>query len=179
MATIYRKTAKGQSEIETRALKLAPRFRSLLILVDGRRSDRELTTLLPQAGDEALAALAQAGLIEAIGLTADTPVPGATRAPAPPAPAPAAPSAPAPAPAAPAPAAGPPRVDLPFEQRRRESVRMLIDQIGPMAEALAMRMERARNIDELRPLLATAAQVLANTRGRAVATEFVRRFGDE
>ena len=78
MATIYRKTAKGQSEIETRALKLAPRFRSLLILVDGRRSDRELTTLLPQAGDEALAALAQAGLIEAIGLTADTPVPGAT-----------------------------------------------------------------------------------------------------
>ena len=178
MATIYRKTAKGQSEIETRALKLAPRFRSLLILVDGRRSDRELMTLMPQAGEEALAALAQAGLIEGIGLTADTPVPPATRATAPPvSPTP----APNPAASAVAPAAsgGQPRAGLPFDQRRRESVRMLIDQIGPMAEALAMRMERARNIDELRPLLATAAQVLANTRGRAVATEFVRRFGDE
>lgn len=167
MATIYRKTAKGQTEIETRALKLAPRFRSLLILVDGRRSDRELTTLMPQAGDEALAALAQAGLIEAIGLTADTPVPPAPRAAAPPAP---------PPPAA-APAAADARTDMPFEQRRRESVRMLIDHIGPMAEALAMRMERARNIDELRPLLSTAAQVLANTRGRGVAAEFSRRFG--
>jgi WD40 repeat protein len=37
MPTIYRKTAKGQSEIETRVHRLAPRFRSLLILVDGRR----------------------------------------------------------------------------------------------------------------------------------------------
>lgn len=173
MATIYRKTAKGQSEIETRALKLAPRFRSLLILVDGRRSDRELTALMPQAGDEALAALAQAGLIEAIGLTADTPVPPAPRAAVPPAPPP-----PAAAPtAAAAPAAPEVRADMPFEQRRRESVRMLIDQIGPMAEALAMRMERARSIDELRPLLSTAAQVLANTRGRGVAAEFSRRFG--
>ena len=36
MATIYRKTAKGVREIETRATKLAPRFRSLLILVDGK-----------------------------------------------------------------------------------------------------------------------------------------------
>lgn len=174
MATIYRKTAKGQSEIETRALKLAPRFRSLLILVDGRRSDRELTALMPQAGDEALAALAQAGLIEAIGLTADTPVPPAPRVATPPAP----PPSPAPASAA-AHSPADARTDMPFEQRRRESVRMLIDYVGPMAEALAMRMERARSIDELTPLLATAAQVLANTRGRAVATEFSRRFGIE
>ena len=178
MATIYRKTAKGQSEIETRALKLAPRFRSLLILVDGRRSDRELMGLMPQAGEEALSALAQAGLIETIGLTADTPVPASPRvaAPAPPA---AARPAPVTAPPAPAAAGAPAREDLPFDQRRRESIRMLLDQVGPMAEALAMRMERARNLDELKPLLATAAQVLANTRGRAVATEFVRRFADE
>jgi len=162
MATIYRKTAKGQTEIETRALKLAPRFRSLLILVDGRRSDLELAALMPQAGTEALQALAEGGFIEAIGLTADTPVPGASR----PVAAPAAP------PAAPPPAA----TGMPFEQRRREAVRALIDQIGPMAEALALRMERARDFDELKPLLATAAQVLANTRGRAVAAEFSRRF---
>lgn len=174
MATIYRKTARGQTEIETRALKLAPRFRSLLILVDGRRSDRELTTLMPLAGTEALQALADGGFIEAIGLTADTPRPGAVRAVvAPPAPAP----APAPAPVLPASApAAPAAPGMPFEQRRREAVRALLDQVGPMAESLAMRMERAPDLDQLKPLLATAAQVLANTRGRAAAAEFSRRF---
>lgn len=167
MATIYRKTAKGQTEIETRALKLAPRFRSLLILVDGRRSDRELAALMPQAGTEALQALAEGGFITAIGLTADTPPPGTVRPAAAPPAAPAAPAAP------PAPASAP---AMPFEQRRREAVRMLIDQVGPMAESLAMRMEKARDADELQPLLVTAAQIMANTRGRAVAAEFSRRF---
>lgn len=178
MATIYRKTARGQTEIETRALKLAPRFRSLLILVDGRRSDRELTTLMPLAGTEALQALADGGFIEAIGLTADTPRPGAVRAVvAPPAPAPApAPVLPASAPAAPAAPAAPVAPGMPFEQRRREAVRALLDQVGPMAESLAMRMEGAPDLDQLKPLLATAAQVLANTRGRAAAAEFSRRF---
>ena len=168
MATIYRKTAKGQTEIETRALRLAPRFRSVLILVDGRRSDRELASLLPQAGPEALQALAEGGFIEAIGTTADAPPPGAAR-PLPPA----LPDV-GPAPAAPAPPAAPAR---PFEQTRREAVRLLLDQVGPLGEALAMRMERARTPQELAPLLATAAQVLANARGRAVAEDFSRRFG--
>lgn len=165
MATIYRKTARGQTEIETRALKLAPRMRSLLILVDGRRSDRELATLMPLAGTQALQALADGGFIEAIGLTADTPLPGALRPVA----------APTAAPAPPPPAA-PAAAGMPFEQRRREAVRTLIDQVGPMAEALAMRMERARDFDELQPMLAMAAQVLANVRGRAAADEFSRRF---
>lgn len=170
MATIYRKTAKGQTEIETRALKLAPRFRSLLILVDGRRSDRELTALLPQAGAEALQALSEGGFIEAIGLTADTPVPGTVR------PVAATPAAPAVAPAAPAPSAPP---SMPFEQLRREAVRALTDQVGPLAEALALRMERARSLEEIRPLLAAAVQLLTNARGRAAAAEFSRRFEGE
>ncbi len=46
MATIYRKTAKGHSEIETRAHRLAPRLRSALIMVDGRRSDDEVRKLI-------------------------------------------------------------------------------------------------------------------------------------
>lgn len=71
MATIYRKTAKGHLEVETRALKLAPRFRSMLILVDGRRSDDELRAMLPRADLAVFDALAAAGLIEAIALTAE------------------------------------------------------------------------------------------------------------
>lgn len=166
MASIYRKTAKGQTEIETRALRLAPRFRSLLILVDGRRTDEELLTLMPQAGADGLEALAQGGFIELIGVTAQpAPVPAA-----------AAGVANRPAPAAPTAAAAPPLAAPGFEQRRRESVRALIDQVGPMAEALALRMERANSADELKPLLVMAAQIIANTRGRATATAYARRF---
>jgi hypothetical protein len=163
MATIYRKTVKGVQEIETRALKLAPRFRSLLILVDGRRSDDELLRMVTSAGDQGLQALAEGGFIEAIGLTAESaprPPPAAATPPVPAAPAPPAPGG-----------AG-------FEQRRRDAVRALIDHVGPMGEALALRMERSRSPEELAALLATAAQIIANTRGRDAAASYLRRFVD-
>jgi hypothetical protein len=57
-------------------------------------------------------------------------------------------------------------------------VRNLTDLVGPIGEALSMRMERTRGADELRPLLAVALQVIANTRGRAAAAEFEARFSD-
>ena len=163
MATIYRKTAKGVQEIETRALKLAPRFRSLLILVDGRRGDDELLRMVALAGSQGLEALAEGGFIEAIGLTAEAasrPVPAA---------------APPPAPAAPAPA---PSAGDSLEQRRREAVRALIDSVGPMGEALALRMERSQGREEFAALVATAAQIIANTRGRSAASAYLARFGD-
>lgn len=40
--SIYDKTDKGREEIATRKYGLAPRLRSLLVLVDGRRTDEEL-----------------------------------------------------------------------------------------------------------------------------------------
>ena len=64
MATIYRKTAKGQAEIESRTLKLAPRFRTVLIMVDGRRTDEEILRQTPAGAGDALAALLSAGLVE-------------------------------------------------------------------------------------------------------------------
>lgn len=162
MATIYRKTAKGVQEIETRALKLAPRFRSLLILVDGRRGDDELLRMVASAGEQGLQALAEGGFIEAIGLTAEVP-PRAAPAAAPPAPA--------------APVQAPSAGDG-LEQRRRDAVRALIDHVGPMGEALALRMERSRGPEEFAALLVTAAQIIANTRGRGVASAYLARFSD-
>jgi hypothetical protein len=159
MATIYRKTAKGVQEIETRALKLAPRFRSLLILVDGRRSDDELARMVATAGDQALAALAESGFIEAIGMTADPEQ--ATRAPA--------------RPAETAPASPPEG----FEQRRKGAVRHLTDLVGPMGEAISLKLERCATEDDFRALLVTAAQIVANTRGRQVATDFYQRYANE
>lgn len=65
MTIIYRKTAQGQAEIDTRTRRLSPRVRSALVMVDGRRSDDELHQLVAQL-DEALTELLEAGLIEAI-----------------------------------------------------------------------------------------------------------------
>lgn len=155
MAIVYRKTAKGQSEIETRAHRLPPRTRSVLIMVDGRRTDADLAALTGPEAAAALAALAANGFIEAL---------EATPPPAPP-------------PPPPAPAAAAATRVVPFEQFRRETVRALTDAIGPLGEALAMRMERCRNADELTPLLQLAMESIANTRGRQAAAAYGARFG--
>ena len=63
MAT-YRKTAKGLAEISTRANKLPPRVRTALILVDGRRTDFELSTMLATEADATLRWLSDSGFIE-------------------------------------------------------------------------------------------------------------------
>ena len=159
MPTIFRKTAKGIAEIETRAHRLTPRLRGALILVDGKRHADELRGLLLQQADETLSALLEQGFIEASGESAPPRPPREAAAPPPP------PPKPAPAP----PADG-------FVALRREAVRNLIDLVGPMGEALALRMERSTSADELRPMIELAAQTIANTRGRAKATEYTERF---
>ncbi len=156
MPTIFRKTAKGVAEIETRAHRLTPRLRGALIVVDGKRNADDLRSLLAQQADESLAALLEQGFIEAAGESAPPRPPREAAAP---------PPKPAPAP----PADG-------FLALRREAVRNLIDLVGPMGEALALRMERSTSADELRPMIEVAAQTIANTRGRAKATEYSERF---
>jgi hypothetical protein len=66
MATIYRKAAKGQAEIDTRAHRLIPRLRTALILVDGKRTDDELRLMIAQQPEETLAALLEQGFIEVV-----------------------------------------------------------------------------------------------------------------
>lgn len=169
MAIVYRKTAKGLNEIETRAHRLVPRLRSALIVVDGRRSDEELAKLVLQDPAGTLQALLEGGFIEAIG-SVTTPSERAAAATA---------AANAAAAAAPQPAPAPPRPAPSFEQTRRDAVRQLTDLVGPVAEALAIRIEKARNPEELRPLLVVAMQVIANTRGRQAAADYGKRFGVE
>jgi len=177
MPTIFRKTAKGVHEIETREYRLPPRVRNALILVDGKRDVVALQTLIPQQVDATLELLFEQAFIEVVGES----VAAAPARPADPGrvqnmAAPVAPSAPAAEPvAAPAaePVAAPPAV--PFNQRQRAAVRDLNDAVGPMAEALAIRMERARADAELQPLLQAAVQLIGNARGRAAAEAYARR----
>ena len=44
------KTAEGQSELETRERRLGQRHRTVLLLVDGRRTEREVRALAAKAG---------------------------------------------------------------------------------------------------------------------------------
>jgi len=163
MATIYRKTAKGHSEIETRAQRLSPRLRSALILIDGRRSDDEVRKLIPQQADETLQLLVEQGFIEIIGITQQAPVARAPQAAA------------RPAEAAP-PVAAPALPPRDFATTRAQAVRLFTDMVGPMAEALAMKMERARSPDELRPLVQTAQRIIGNARGGQAAADYGTRF---
>lgn len=166
MPTIYRKTAKGVTEVETRAHRLAPRIRSMLILVDGKRDADDLRALVTQQADECLQTLSEQGFIESVGETVRN------------APVPAAPAAPAGA-AAPASSAAAPSPAVQINELRRASVRALNDALGPGAESLAVRIERAQTLQELQLLFAQAAKLLAAARGQAAASAFAARFPAE
>jgi hypothetical protein len=182
MATIYRKTAKGYTEIETRALRLSPRLRSALIFVDGRRTDAELQRMILQQPEETLRGLVEQGFIEAVAITQPTAQPP-TQPTAQPGAQPRASALPpvqaqAPLPGA---AAGPrPAVagmsPRSFEALRADLVRSFTDSVGPMSDALAIKMERARSTGELRALAETAQRIIANARGGQAATDFGTKF---
>jgi hypothetical protein len=66
--TIYRKTAKGIEELQTRAHGLEQRFRRPLFIVDGVKDVAQLSVVMrPGEAEVALAKLAEGGYIEALG----------------------------------------------------------------------------------------------------------------
>ena len=66
MQTRWSKTEAGRNEIQQRTRKLPAGLRSILLLVDGQRSDDELQAMMSglHAPDDALGQLAADGLIE-------------------------------------------------------------------------------------------------------------------
>lgn len=66
MQTRWSKTEAGRNEIQQRTRKLPAGLRSILLLVDGQRSDDELQAMMSglHAPDDALGQLATDGLIE-------------------------------------------------------------------------------------------------------------------
>lgn len=180
MPTIYRKTAKGLAEIDTRVYRLAPRLRSVLIMVDGKRSDEELAQMVPQAAG-AVAALVAEGFVEAFVRLGDA-APGAPAAAA--AAAPAAPAAPRAVPAPPAAAAPVPAAERTiirppqpsFEAMRRDLLRAFDERLGPAGEGMAVRLHGARSETEFRALLPAAVQLVATLQGREAAEAFMARI---
>ena len=156
MHTIYRKTPLGVAEIESRTLKIPQRLRSLLIMIDGKRSAASLAAMAQ--AEESIAALHAQGLIEPAIVT-----PAAATEAAQPAPAV---SSPRPAKAS----------TVAYETSRRLVVRELTDAVGPAAETLAIKVERTRNAAELRTLVPQMLQVVTAMRGRAFAEELSTRI---
>lgn len=158
--TVFTKTDAGREALTSRPPALGPRLRSLLIMVDGKRRVEEFNQLL--GGDGAVALLEQLeqqGWIEAPRAAA----PAAVAAPA---------AAPASAPQAASGAAAVVIEVLPLAEARKGVVRFINDQLGPMGESLAMKVEGCKTAAELQALLPRIREGLRNMKGAGVVQQF-------
>ncbi|HWP20344.1 MAG TPA: hypothetical protein VNO84_14535 [Burkholderiaceae bacterium] len=167
MGTVYRKTDKGQAEIATRQFQLPMKLRSALIMIDGKRTDEELLRMIPGQAQEVLQSLLTDGFIEVVAVTA-TPRASSSSSRAP--------SDSGPPSRSPGPNSVPPAPSRPIEQVRTQAVRFVVEQLGPLGDDIAIRMEKARSWQDLYPALGIAHKLLADNRGAATADAFKAAF---
>lgn len=160
-SVVYSKTDQGREALTSRPAGLGPRLRSLLIMVDGKRSVGELDKLLGVDGGAAalLAQLAEQGWVQG---PANGDAPASTPAQA----------AAVPVTADAAPAAPPAADSLPFTEARRLVVRFINDQLGPMGETLAIRIESCKTPSDLQAVLPRIRDGLRNFKNTATVQQF-------
>jgi hypothetical protein len=176
----FHKSPKGAEAIATRHGELTPRQRSMLILVNGRRSRDELARLGQVLGDpqKLLDQLEQAGYIER-----GDPRPGPESAPAPLLPVwgnsgfgPS--STPAPLGGSdssyPGFAADLADQEVPLGQAQRFAVERLKDMLGPAADDLCPQLEAATTAPEFTAAVRSTAKVLRAMVGPELAAQFTR-----
>ena len=142
----YHKSARGTEAMATRNAALTPRLRSMLILVDGKRTYAELAKLGQLLGDydQVLTQLADLGFIEPQAGT--QPRPTGAAAPA--------------TPAASTPGATPAAATVSLADAKRFAVRLLTDMLGPTGEAICIRIEDTRNAQEFMAAIQKAESML-------------------
>lgn len=147
-SVIYQKSAKGSQAIATRDHALAPKMRSLLILVDGKRSFEELVKLsgLAADADPLLSQLLDQGYIEA---SAQAASPVHTSAPAPLQP-----------------------TGVPLAEAKRFAVRRLTDLLGPTADSFCMKIESAKNAHDFMVVVKDAEILVRDMKGAQMASNF-------
>jgi hypothetical protein len=148
---VYRKTTKGQEAIASRAHGLVGRPRSLLILVDGHRTQSTLAALGAGFGDVAqmLAQLHGDGFVESVPAadTGTVAVAGASEL-------------------------KPAKAVVTLAEAKSLAARQLMLVLGPTSDALCLRIEAARNRSEFVEAIRRAYAVVADIRGRAQADAF-------
>lgn len=167
---IYDKTDKGRTEIATRSQHLAPRLRTLLLLIDGRRSEQELLANVAGLGltEAALAELlAQEYIVLSRSYAA---LPAIVDDIMPPATAPAVIDS-----AAGTVQAAPPVVSMDAAQRYQSVynfyTKTIKSTIGLRGFTLQMKVEKAGTIGDLRELRQPYLDAVLKAKGDAVADE--------
>jgi hypothetical protein len=153
----YRKTDLGMAEIRSRKMKLNPRLRTMLILIDGEQPEFILKEEGVKVGapPDFIAQLLAAGLIEKAGRAS---VPAAN-----------APSAPAAAP------------EDAFTQFRHAKDFMnvtVVDALGIRSFMFTLKLERAGTVDDLRGLAEGYREAIAKGAGDEQAAVLAARLED-
>lgn len=168
--TLLAKTDKGREALAARPPELGPRLRSVLIMVDGKKNVAELVKF--GGALAVLEQLAEAGWVVEVDASgqpvqrASSDAGAAVDAAAPD-------EGPSAVAAAPAPAPAP--QTLPYSEARRMVVRYINDQLGPMGELTAIRVEGCKSPADLQALLPRIRDALSNYRNAAA----VQRFDQE
>lgn len=176
--TIFDKTERGRSEIATRGQAVAPRLRTLLLLVDGKTGSDELLRKVAGLGlgQEHLDELLQAGLIQASGdAGANVPIAAPAAAPAAAAPVAGSPAA-APTAAKSVASAAPasPEQILPPGQTQFEAIYHFYNDtiksmIGLRGYGLQLRVERASSVQDFRELRQAYLEAVLKAKGEEIA----------
>lgn len=150
---IYHKTVKGTEAIADRHSGLPPKLRSLLIMVDGKRSYTDLSGMGAILGDcEALLSqLTDDGLIETVGGAAPAAV--------------AADQSEATTPAA--------LVSVSLPEAKRFASHLLMDMLGPSSDVLCLKIEAAHNMAEFIAAIKRAREIVREIKGGHAAERFI------
>ncbi|MFM2276523.1 MAG: hypothetical protein RL211_2395 [Pseudomonadota bacterium] len=158
--TVFKKSARGIEIIADRQAGLSPKLRTVLIMVDGKRSFEDLVPMVSVLGDPQglLAELEAAGFVEPVGAA---PVNSSAKL-----------SASAAGKTTPSGFAVQPTLD----GARRFTTRLLTDLLGPMAQTLCVKIETARDIAEFIAAVKRARDIVRELKGQAAAAEFIEQI---
>jgi hypothetical protein len=144
-ADIFHKTPKGDEEITRRSYGLAPRARSLLIMVNGKTTGEELRKRGEALGGgiDLFQILVEGSFIEPIASAVDTP-------------------------ASPAPA----QFGSAHEEAVKFASHFIVEALGPAYDELGGRVEACRDPAKLLPLLEGVREVIEGNAGKKKAEAF-------
>ena len=166
---VYSKTPRGIAEISLRSAQLPMTARRVLIMIDGKRTIDDLSVLGKQDDIEhAIASLESGGLIQRVAYQSAIDVPTINGRDT----------------DALSNAIGGPTTSGELDERdqnpmtldevKRRAVRGLHDRLGPEADALAMRIESCRTIEEFRYRVREAERLISTALGSGAAQEYLK-----
>ena len=147
--SVLEKTTKGVEEIETRKHKLDAKLRPILISVNGKLKAAELASQFAALGDAnaLLDDLLKQGFVRGAAGTPATAAGGGAADPA------------------------------KLKQAIAEAARFISEALGPGGDAINMKIEAAKSLDELNKFLDSRRDALDSALGKVKAAQFWQKIG--